>query len=161
MGESRVVAVIPMRPFPKPRMTIGDRRRKGKKLRPAVERYWANAEELKLRISSMKVELGFTLSIIFIFKMPDSWGPKKRERKLWTYHDEKPDLSNVIKAYEDALYKDDKEIHTYKNIHKLWGNENLIVVREEKEIPPFEVCNSEKVAKWKMQQKIQKEIQKK
>ena len=51
------------------------------------------------------------LDINFFFKIPDSYSQKKRDSTIGNYHYFKPDLSNLIKYYEDIatgiIYHDD------------------------------------------------------
>jgi len=50
----------------------------------------------------------------FFMKMPKSWSKKKKSEMIGLPHIKKPDLSNLIKFYEDALnkimWKDDSNI---------------------------------------------------
>jgi len=45
------------------------------------------------------------LKVLFTFEMsiPTSWSKKRRGRALKSFHSKRPDLSNLIKFYEDAL----------------------------------------------------------
>lgn len=51
------------------------------------------------------------LDICFYFSIPESYSLRKREKCIGTYHEFKPDLSNLIKFVEDIamgiIYKDD------------------------------------------------------
>lgn len=50
----------------------------------------------------------------FHMPIPESWSKKKRRDYLWTPHSKTPDLSNLIKFFEDVfngiLYRDDSLI---------------------------------------------------
>ena len=43
-------------------------------------------------------------------------------------HTLKPDLDNLIKAFQDSLLDNDSFIHTYKNISKIWGYDGKIII---------------------------------
>ena len=47
-------------------------------------------------------------------------------------HRQKPDLDNLVKAFKDALLKDDKGVHTYGIMQKIWGDTGEIVVLDAK-----------------------------
>ncbi len=64
----------------------------------------------------------------FILPMPTSWNAAKRGRMDGMPHTQRPDLSNLVKAFEDALLKNDEGIHTYVGIKKIWGKEGRIVL---------------------------------
>ena len=113
----------PITPVAKPRMTRRDKWLRPP--RPCVAKYWAFRDEVRWR----KVELpkeGAT--VIFILPMPGSWSKAKRRRMAGTKHEQTPDLSNLIKALEDACYTDDKSIWHYDGQLKLWGVEGKIVI---------------------------------
>ena len=109
-------------PVPKPRQTRSDKWKK----RPAVMRYRAYADEVRLK--------GVKLSengdhVTFIIPMPKSWSDKKKIEMDGTAHQQKPDSSNLIKALEDALFTDDSAIWDYR-ITKRWGYTGKIIVEE-------------------------------
>jgi len=84
---------------------------------------WKRARQNKLRffdaqhkqkddvVFSIRASLGgirpFTgpLSVMFTFEMPipASWSKKRKQEALNSVHWKKPDLSNMVKFYEDAL----------------------------------------------------------
>ncbi len=104
----------PVPPCPKPRMTRSDKWKK----RPAVMRYRAFADQVR--------ELGVKLpesdaKITFLIAMPKSWSIAKMRAHFHEKHQQKPDLSNLLKALEDAVYGDDSHIWHYGEIRKLWA----------------------------------------
>jgi Holliday junction resolvase RusA-like endonuclease len=107
-------------PCPKPRMTRQDKWRgqKGRKpIRPRVARYRAFADECRL-----KIKQGLEgATIWFVLPMPKSWSDRKRAEHNGKPHRQKPDMSNLLKALEDALYDDDSTIANYGGLHKVWG----------------------------------------
>lgn len=90
-------------PCPKPRQTQRDKWKK----RPAVLRYRAFADEVRLKIKNVNLE---DMSIIFWLPMPPSWSQKKRDMMNGELHRQKPDIDNLFKALADALYGDDSHI---------------------------------------------------
>lgn len=108
-------------PVPKPRMTRSDKW----KQRDCVMRYRAFCDEVRLK----KVNLPPAgAAVTFILPMPSSWSRKKRLAMNGQPHQSKPDLSNMIKALEDALHIDDSHIWNYTGLSKLWGDFGRIIV---------------------------------
>ena len=87
-------------PLGKPRMT----QRNKWYTPPDLARYWSYANELKLLLPHY--ELGDELTIEFYLPMPKSWSKKKQAEKIGTYHDQKPDIDNLVKGFMDALKSD-------------------------------------------------------
>ena len=67
-------------------------------------------------------------AVTFFLPIPKSWSEKKRAEHLGGPHETRPDLSNLLKALEDAVYGDDSHIWQYAGLCKRWGNEGKIVV---------------------------------
>lgn len=110
-------------PCPKPRQTQRDKWKK----RPAVLRYRAFADEVRLKI---KVDLE-GCCIVFMLPMPKSWSEKKKAEMLGQPHRQRPDISNLLKALEDALYGEDSEIARYGGLAKVWSDKGMIVINED------------------------------
>jgi len=109
-------------PVPKPRMSNSDRWRK----RPATAKYWHFVDLCRLN----RVELPcFGAHVTFILPMPKSWSKKKRATQNGKPHMSRPDLSNILKALEDAIYQEDSVIYDI-HIEKRWGIEGKIIVKE-------------------------------
>lgn len=107
------VVSYPISPVPKPRQTRSDRW----KVRPCVVRYRAFADECKAN------DVWFASSearIIFVIPMPKSWSKKKKFAHNGEPHRQRPDLSNLLKALEDACYHDDSIIWDI-SVQKVWG----------------------------------------
>lgn len=120
---------LPVTPVPKPRQTRADKWKK----RPAVLRYRAFADEIRLRLP-LDYEMNHA-SITFTLPMPKSWSKKKKDALRGQPHQQKPDIDNLAKALLDALYGDDSHIHTL-SLHKRWGDEGSILIKKRPEIPP-------------------------
>lgn len=113
-------------PIPKPRMTRSDRW----KQRPCVQRYWEYKDELRDWAVDNDYYLGDMLSIQFMIPMPRSWSKSKKEKMNGRPHQQKPDLDNLLKAFQDALADDDSNVHTYQMITKVWSYEGGMIVNE-------------------------------
>ena len=118
-------------PIPKPRMTNQDKwpnpppKYRGKEWpRRCVQRY-RNFENLVAmnNIDFPEIETHIT----FVLPMPGSWSKAKKEKMNNRYHQQKPDLSNLLKAIEDAVYKDDSAIADI-HVTKKWGYEGAIII---------------------------------
>lgn len=107
-------------PVPKPRMTRGDKWKK----RPAVLRYWAFKDEVRLK-KLIFPESG--TKIIFHMPMPISWSETKKIYHVQSAHKQKPDLDNLIKGLGDAVHAEDKAIWNFQAT-KLWAYEGAIEI---------------------------------
>tara|TARA_Y100000310_G_C20522036_1_gene734157 strand:+ start:694 stop:1056 length:363 start_codon:yes stop_codon:yes gene_type:complete len=115
---------IDILPIAKPRMTQRDRWAK----REPVLRYQAYAQELKLKTARINLD-PHCLSLTFILPMASSWSNGKKVLMEGLPHLQKPDLSNLVKAYEDALWQNDSGIYKYINVAKYWGYKGKIIIR--------------------------------
>ena len=107
---------VPIKPIGKPRMTQRDKWDQ----RPAVMRYRAFADELRLRVGPVPA-LPLYVGWVAYFPMPKSWSNAKREKMAGTYHRQKPDRDNIDKAILDALWKEDSCIADGRMI-KRWDD---------------------------------------
>ena len=102
-------------------MTQADRWKK----RPCVVRYFSWCNQLRM----MRPEVNWSpLSLKFVIEMPKSWSKKKKAEMDGKPHQSKPDLDNLIKAFKDALLKDDSKVWRYGRMMKVWGKRGLIIV---------------------------------
>jgi len=109
---------IDIEPVAKPRMTQSDKWKK----RASVLKYWAFADELRYKFGET---LPSSITLDFYIPMPKSWSKKKKEKMKGQWHKQKPDLSNLIKAVEDALCKEDSHIASIM-AHKEWAEKGAI-----------------------------------
>lgn len=110
----------PVTPVPKPRMTQSDRWKK----RPAVIRYRAFCDEVRLRMIDLRPSGD---RVIFILPMPKSWSKKKREAMRGQPHQGKPDTDNLLKALWDAVHLEDQHMYHAEAL-KFWGDEGEIII---------------------------------
>jgi hypothetical protein len=59
---------------------------------------------------------------MFHLPCPVRWTKEKKRHKHLTWHDYTPDLSNLLKSFEDALKKQDKFMGFYSHLGKKWVN---------------------------------------
>ena len=120
----KVLYTFDVEPVAKPRMTRRDRWAK----RPCVLRYWDFVDALKAEAVKNQYDPPDIISVCFVLPMPSSWSARKREGMRHKPHRQKPDTDNLIKAFKDALLKDDKTVHTYGFMHKCWGDVGQILI---------------------------------
>lgn len=94
------------------------------KKRPRVMRYRQYADDLRRLAPALTWE---PLSLHFVLPMPKSWSKKKRTLMKNRPHTQKPDLDNLIKAFKDALLKEDSVVWIYGLMIKTWGDEGCII----------------------------------
>jgi Holliday junction resolvase RusA-like endonuclease len=58
-------------------------------------------------------------SITFVIPVPRSWSKKKKKLYHGTFHQSKPDIDNLQKAFLDSLMKEDKQI-AHLEVQKRW-----------------------------------------
>lgn len=133
MSEKKKI-ILPITPQTHIRSTQGDRiffRIPRNKLNPPglarlkrLERY--NEYKASLLTLARKHKLRFPeqgLEINFYFPVTKSWSNFKKQNSHLKGHTLKPDLSNILKAVEDALLKEDKMIFHYAGLSKRWVNQ--------------------------------------
>jgi Holliday junction resolvase RusA-like endonuclease len=113
-------------PIPKPRMTQSDRWNK----RDAVSRYFAYADELRLKANTkgLKTIPAEIKRLYFVFPIPKGATKKEFSIRIGGYHQQRPDLSNLLKAVEDILCKEDSHICHIHDLAKVWGDCGKIII---------------------------------
>lgn len=101
------------------------------KLKPAglarllrLEKY----NQYKVSLLALAKQIRFVLpeqgaAITFCIPVSKSWKKYKKSAMHMQLHQEKPDLSNLLKAFEDGLMTEDKGIANYHGLTKIWVNE--------------------------------------
>jgi Holliday junction resolvase RusA-like endonuclease len=72
----------------------------------------ANAQKFNL------LEQG--LEIKFFIPIPKTWKKYKQKEMNGKLHQQRPDLSNLLKSFEDAMISEDKFIAHYAGLSKVW-----------------------------------------
>jgi len=112
----------PICPVPKPRMTRADKWRK----RPATAKYWRFVDQCKASRVALPC---YGAHVTFVLPMPESMSAKKKRLMEGKPHMQRPDLSNLLKALEDAVYHEDSVIYDIR-ISKIWGKEGKIIIED-------------------------------
>ena len=112
----------PICPVAKPRMTRADKWRK----RPATAKYWSFVD--LCRLNRCRASL-FRRSCDVYPAYAKVWSKKKKAVQNDKPHMSRPDLSNLLKALEDAIYSEDSVIYDI-HIEKRWGYEGQIIIKE-------------------------------
>lgn len=121
--------VLDIVPMAAPR--LNRKSRYSPKKQDLYERYKAYKSELFNLILAYPVYCRistFPLSLTFVLPMPKSWSQKKKREMLHQLHEQKPDLDNLIKGFQDALMKDDAHIAWYGQMLKVWGYTGKILI---------------------------------
>ncbi len=115
--------LIPVTPQTAPRMVRSDKWAK----RPPVMRYFAYRDELQLFTRDAIIAPDGVLDIIFVVPFPDSYSEKKKVSLYLKPHTLKPDRDNMLKGFQDAIFRDDTHIWDGRTI-KLWGYYGCIII---------------------------------
>lgn len=115
-----MIRVYPMRPCPAPRQS----RRDAFKPRPAVQRYHAFRDEVRIR--HVQIPQPF-YHVLFVIRMPTSWSHLTKAVHRGQPHQTKPDKDNLEKALLDSVYGEDKHIWNGW-VTKVWGDWDLIAI---------------------------------
>jgi Holliday junction resolvase RusA-like endonuclease len=96
--------ILPITPMGAPRQTRADKWKE----RPVVLRYraykdWLNAELPNYVLPSV-------LKIEFHLPLSQSWSVKKKAAHYGQYHQQKPDIDNLVKGFMDAFHTDDAHV---------------------------------------------------
>ena len=108
-------------PCAKPRMTRAD----GWKKRPAVIRYWAFKDRVKLLCVELPLQKGH---ITFHIPMPNSWSDRRKNKMFLKPHQSRPDLDNLLKGLFDAVYAEDSYIWDFRAT-KIWDYKGKITIQ--------------------------------
>jgi Holliday junction resolvase RusA-like endonuclease len=119
---------LKINPVAKPRMTRSDAWKK----RTCVTKYWDFKKELIRLFGENEITIKDTLHIEFHIPMPESWSKKKKYEKQKDWHDQKPDIDNLIKAVLDAILSEDCKVHSVY-ARKFWAKEGSIVILDSQE----------------------------
>ena len=81
--------------------------------------------EYKISLSAHAKSKQFTIpacgcGVTFFLPCPRTWSNKKKKKYHGTFHQSRPDLKNLLSAWEDALCIEDKYIAHYSYLCKRW-----------------------------------------
>jgi len=113
-------------PVAKPRMTRRDKWLSPP--RPGVAKYWRFCDQIKANRVDLPKQ---GAHVTFIMPMPKSWSKKKKGLMCGEFHEQTPDLDNLLKALGDAVYSQDKDISDI-HVSKIWGTRGAIIITAEK-----------------------------
>ena len=116
-------------PVSAPRMSSSDRWRTGKRKRKVVAKYHDFKDYLRFLTKKQNYTVKPVLRIEFYVEMPKSWTKKKKNELRDMPHLQRPDLDNYLKAFLDALCKEDSFVWKV-TASKFWSDEGSIVVYE-------------------------------
>ncbi len=115
-----MMRVYPMRPCPAPRQS----RRDVFKPRPAVQRYHAFRDEVRIR--HVQIPQPY-YHVLFVIAMPRSWSKAIKDSLRGMPHQHKPDKDNLEKALLDSVFGEDQHIWDGR-ASKVWGDTDLIAI---------------------------------
>ncbi|MBT4088515.1 MAG: RusA family crossover junction endodeoxyribonuclease [Deltaproteobacteria bacterium] len=117
--------ILNITPVPKPRMVRSDAWKK----RKCVLKYWEYKDGLNILANKASYKIGNTLeNVTFVIPVPPSWSKKRKTAMIGAPHTQKPDLDNLIKAFQDCLCREDSHVHTINNVRKTWGTTGQIII---------------------------------
>ena len=122
------IFIFKVDPVAKPRMTQVDKWRK----RPVTGKYWAFKDLLRFEANQLKVPdlPGIIKGLIFIVRIPKYRSAKDKIAMDGEPHTVRPDLDNYLKAFQDALCKEDSHIYSIQGeLGKYWGPEGRIILK--------------------------------
>ena len=110
--------ILDVSPVPKPRMTQSDKWNQ----RPIVMKYRTFCDDLRLAIRDLELDVPDTFDIVFYLPIP-----KHRKKKInpGDPHQQTPDRDNLLKAFQDALFKSDAHIYDGR-VAKYWADKGYI-----------------------------------
>jgi Holliday junction resolvase RusA-like endonuclease len=76
--------------------------------------------------------------ISFFLPCPASWSNKKKKQYHGKLHQQRPDLKNLLQAFEDGLCIEDKYIAHYSNLSKRWVDFPIGWIEVTQSEPSFE-----------------------
>lgn len=89
--------------------------------RPAVVKYREFCDFARAQAGIVPPEpLG--IRVVAYLPMPESWSAAKKKAKTGTYHRQKPDADNIVKAVMDALLQDDSCLAVVM-VSKFWEDD--------------------------------------
>jgi len=118
--------LVDLNPVSKPRQTRSDVWKK----RPAVMKYRAFADSLRIAALNNAFHLGDQVYLEFHIEMPKSWSKKKKIQNVNTPHQvpKSKDIDNLIKSVLDVLRPEDDGCIHHCEAKKFWAAEGRILI---------------------------------
>ena len=119
--------ILNINPIAKPRMVRSDKWKK----RKAVTRYWKYSDTLnRLAFENHMPPLPVRIrSLFFFLPIPTSWTKVKKQKYINLEHTVRPDLDNLVKAFQDCLCQDDSHIAVISHgLGKFWSEKPRIEI---------------------------------
>jgi Holliday junction resolvase RusA-like endonuclease len=92
-------------------------------LKRRILRYNSYKDKIKELAEEKSFKMpGIGAGVMFYMPMPKKWSKKKKRHSHMSWHQQTPDLANLVKALEDSLMKQDKGIAFYAYQGKRWAN---------------------------------------
>lgn len=129
LEASKTNFILHIDPCAKPRMTQRD---KFNPSEAAIKYFnWKDDLEREAHRLGMPIDLpGQIKSLIFMVPIPKSWSVKKKNAMYSRPHQQRPDLDNYLKAFQDALCKEDSHIYSIQGeLGKYWNTEGRIILK--------------------------------
>ena len=119
-------------PMGAPRTTRAD----AWKQRPVILKYHRFRDLIAIEMKKVEREAGCKiwvrldcLEVMFQIPMSKSWSKKKRIEMNGAFHQQKPDIDNLVKAVLDSIFRggDDCKVATIHAM-KRWSNDGRIII---------------------------------
>jgi Holliday junction resolvase RusA-like endonuclease len=99
------------------------------KPRVGVVKYRAFKDILKLQVGPVPdAREVVKVEIVALFATPPSWRRSKRERLIYTQHQQTPDADNVGKAVLDTMWPKNDSAIAWVETQKFWADRNGLVI---------------------------------
>lgn len=97
--------------------------KKGRAKKKRIKRYLDYKDALR----ELAIDKGFEyptagLSITFYLPVAKRWSKSEKRHRHLTWHQNRPDLKNLLSAFEDAILLEDKCVANYSSLSKKWVN---------------------------------------
>lgn len=125
----KIEITIPGKPVPWQRVKKG---RSGIFYNPKAKQEKEVKDKMRKVFNDPPILVPILVNFRFYMPIPESWSKKKK--RIWNNapHQSRPDISNLIKFYEDAatgiIYKDDSQLFCYTETFKVWSIEPKVVL---------------------------------
>lgn len=93
----------------------------GRRRRLRIERYNQYKEDLRALVLEKKLSFpAIGAGLMFYFPMPVRWSKKKKALMHLQFHQQKPDVDNILKGFLDSIFAEDKRVAHLSELGKKW-----------------------------------------